>query len=112
MKVHPIADDCGLDVALSVMGGKWKPLILFYLRGGPTRFGQLRRQVAGISEKVLINQLKELERDGIVVRRDYREVPPKVDYALTDLGQSLIVSLLPLCQWGLENRTLLAHSIK
>lgn len=97
--------DCGLDVALAVMGGKWKPLILFYLAGDPRRFGELRRLVGGVSEKVLIQQLRELEGDGILVRTDYREVPPRVDYAMTPLGKTLAQALMPLCDWGEEHRT-------
>jgi DNA-binding HxlR family transcriptional regulator len=91
---------CGMDVALTVMGGKWKPLILFYLTQGPQRFGELRRLVVGISEKMLIQQLRELVSDGIVAREDFRELPPKVEYSLTDFGQGLATALAPLCAWG------------
>ena len=96
--------ECGLDVALVVMGGKWKPLILYYLRSGRKRFGELKRLVAGISEKVLIVQLRELVAAEVVVRRDYRQVPPKVDYSMTPFGESLVEALLPLCEWGTRNR--------
>ena len=95
---------CGLDVALAVVGGKWKPLILFHLGGGARRFGELRRLVTGISEKVLIQQLKELEADGILSRTDYRELPPRVDYAMTAFGRTLADALMPLCAWGDANR--------
>jgi DNA-binding HxlR family transcriptional regulator len=95
---------CGLDVVLRVLAGKWKLLILYGLaQGGTTRYGELRRAVRGISEKVLIQQLKELQADGIVVRTDHCEVPPRVDYGLTPLGQSLAKALVPLCDWGTEN---------
>jgi DNA-binding HxlR family transcriptional regulator len=97
--------DCGLDVALAVIGGKWKPLILYHVSGGPRRFGELRRRVAGISEKVLIQQLRELEVDGIVARHDYQEVPPRVEYSMTDDGMILATALVPLCQWGNVNRS-------
>ena len=96
--------DCGLDVALAVMGGKWKPLILYHLRSEPRRFGDLKRAVAGISEKVLIQQLRELVAAEVLVRRDYGEVPPKVDYTVTPFGMTLIEALLPLCAWGVRNR--------
>jgi DNA-binding HxlR family transcriptional regulator len=96
---------CGLDVALAVIGGKWKPLILFHLGGGARRFGELRRLVTGISEKMLIQHLKELEADRIVSRTDYREVPPRVDYAMTAFGRTLANALMPLCAWGDANRT-------
>ena len=91
---------CGLEAALDVVGGKWKVLVLYHLWGGPRRFGELRRAVAGISEKMLIQQLRELEADGVVDRRDFREVPPRVEYALTPFGVSLIDALRPLCEWG------------
>ena len=96
--------DCGLDVALAVMGGKWKPLILYHLGHGPKRFGDLRRLVTGISEKVLIQQLRELIASGVVFRHDYREVPPKVDYTVTPFGQTLVDALRPLCVWGTSHR--------
>ena len=95
---------CGLDVALAVVGGKWKPLVLFHLNGGPRRFGELKRLVDGISEKVLIQHLRELVADGMLVRRDYQEVPPRVDYEMTVFGRSLADALVPLCEWGNANR--------
>ena len=91
---------CGLEAALAVIDGKWKFLILFNLMAEPKRFGELRRAVAGISEKMLIQELKEFERDGIVIRKDYREVPPRVDYALTPFGRDLAEASRPLCEWG------------
>ena len=95
---------CGLDVALAVMGGKWKPLILYHLASGPQRFGDLKRSVAGISEKVLIQQLRELVTAGVLTRHDYQRVPPMVDYTMTAFGLTLARALMPLCQWGIENR--------
>ncbi len=94
---------CGLDAALDVVGGKWKVLIMWLLREAPKRFGELRRDVPGISEKMLIQQLKEMELDGIVTRRDYREMPPRVEYALTAFGNSLRAALAPKCEWGQEH---------
>ncbi|MFF1694102.1 winged helix-turn-helix transcriptional regulator [Streptomyces sp. NPDC058257] len=95
---------CGLDAAVDVVGGKWKPMILWALYAGRTlRFGELRRHITGISEKVLIQQLRELESDGIVHREVYREVPPKVEYSLTALGLSLNEALIPLGVWGDEH---------
>jgi DNA-binding HxlR family transcriptional regulator len=90
----------GLEAALLVMGGKWKPLILFHLGHGARRFGELRRLVSGVSEKMLIQQLRELQADRIVERVDFREIPPKVEYSLTPLGLSLAMALHPLCEWG------------
>jgi len=91
---------CGLEAALVVVGGKWKPLILFHLGPSRRRFGELRRLVAGVSEKMLIQQLRELQADGIIERDDFKEIPPKVEYHLTPLGLSLARALLPLCKWG------------
>lgn len=96
---------CGLDVALSVVGGKWKPLILFHLAGGPRRFGEVRKLVRGISEKVLIQHLRELVADGILSRHDHQELPPRVDYEMTEFGRSLAAALVPLCIWGDEHRS-------
>ena len=92
--------ECGLEAALAVIGGKWKPLILYELRGAPRRFGELKREIGSISEKMLIQHLKELERDHVVVRHDFKEVPPRVEYALTEFGASLYEALKPLCEWG------------
>ena len=100
---------CGLHVALAVMGGKWKPLILYYLHSGPKRFGDLRRLVAGVSEKVLIQQLRELAAAGVLTRHDHQRVPPMVDYTLTNFGITLVQALMPLCEWGTEHR---AHVVE
>ena len=98
------APPCGLDAALAVMGGKWKPLILYHLSSGPKRFGDLKRAVAGISEKVLIQQLRELAAAGVLTRHDYQQVPPMVDYTMTAFGLTLAQALMPLCIWGTEHR--------
>ena len=94
---------CGLDATLKIISGKWKPLILTFLLRGPTRYGELKRAIRDVSDKVLIQQLKELEADGVLRRNDYKEVPPWVDYTLPPLGQSLAQALEPLCQWGTAN---------
>jgi DNA-binding HxlR family transcriptional regulator len=94
---------CGLDAAIAVMGGKWKGLILFALQDGPLRFGELRRSVPGISERVLILQLREMEASGLVHREVYHQVPPKVEYSLTEFGESLNNALAPLGEWGEEH---------
>ncbi len=96
------AYQCGLDAAMDVIGGKWKALILWALKEEPCRFGVLKRRLPGISEKMLIQQLRELEADGIVHREVYHEVPPKVEYSLTALGVSLNTVLMPLGDWGEE----------
>jgi len=94
---------CGLDAAVSVVGGKWKPLILWALSVGPRRTSELRRELAPISEKMLIQQLRELQRDDIVRREAFPEVPPRVLYHLTPAGRALERALAPLGDWGEEN---------
>lgn len=91
---------CGLEAVLEILGGKWKPLILFHLASGAKRTGQLRRLVTNVSEKMLIQHLKEMMDDGIIRRIDFQTVPPHVEYELTDFGQSLAKVLAPLCEWG------------
>lgn len=100
-KSHPFT--CGLDAALAVIGGKWKPLVLYHLAKGTLRYGELRRAVGSVTHKVLIQQLKELEAHGVVKRVDYGEIPPRVDYSLTRFGQTLAKALAPLCQWGTDH---------
>ena len=95
---------CGLEAALEVVGGKWKAIVLWHIAPQPRRFGELRRAVTGISEKMLIQQLREMEADGIVVRKDFQEVPPRVEYSLTPFGVSLTEALRPLCEWGTQHR--------
>ncbi|NVI86127.1 helix-turn-helix domain-containing protein [Actinomadura sp. BRA 177] len=94
---------CGIDAAMDVIGGKWKVLILWALNERPHRFGELRRELPGVTEKVLAAQLRELELDGIVHREAYDEVPPRVEYSLTSLGISLNEALSPLGAWGRKN---------
>ena len=85
---------CGLEAVLFVLSGKWKPLILFQLSGKTLRYGELRLALGRVSDKVLIQQLKELQADGI---------PPKVDYSLTPFGDSLAEALVQLCGWGTQH---------
>lgn len=93
----------GLAATLRVISGKWKPQVLYFLLDGPKRYGELKRTIQGVSDKVLIQQLKELEADRVLARTDYKEVPPRVDYALTPFGRSLADAIVPLCTWGTEN---------
>ena len=94
---------CGLEAALAVMGGKWKSLILWNLAQHPCRFGELRRLVVGVSEKMLIQELKEMMADRVITRKDFHQVPPRVEYSLTGFGRSLVHSLEPLCNWGSQH---------
>jgi len=101
--------ECGLDAAVDVVGGKWKPMVIWALNSGPRRFGVLRRELPGVSEKVLTQQLRELERDGVVHREVHDHVPPKVEYSLTEIGVSLDRALAPLGDWGERH---LAHIVR
>lgn len=91
---------CALDAAMDVVGGKWKALILWALGERLHRFGELRRSLPGVSEKVLTQQLRELEADGIVRRTVFDETPPRVEYELTDEGAALYAALGPLGDWA------------
>lgn len=92
---------CGIDAAMDVVSGKWKSLILWELHHhGTRRFAELRRGLPGVSEKMLIQHLREMETDGLVLREVYREVPPKVEYSLTEHGTSLNQALAALGEWG------------
>jgi DNA-binding HxlR family transcriptional regulator len=94
---------CGLDAALFVLGGKWKLLVLFHLAHETRRYGELRRAIGSVSDKVLIQQLKELQADGIIDRCDHGQIPPKVEYSLTAFGRTLGKALAPLCEWGTKH---------
>ncbi|KAB8197425.1 transcriptional regulator [Nonomuraea phyllanthi] len=94
---------CGIDAAMDLIGGKWKVLVLWALNERTCRFGELRRGLPGVSEKVLASHLRELEADGIVHRELYDESPPRVEYSLTPLGVSLNQALAPLGAWGREH---------
>ncbi|HEY0945876.1 MAG TPA: helix-turn-helix domain-containing protein [Opitutaceae bacterium] len=93
-------NQCPIMRTLEVIGGKWKPIILHYLEVEPRRAGELARLIPHASPKVLTEQLRELERDGVISRTVHSVVPPRVDYALTVLGQSLVPLLDAMCQWG------------
>lgn len=91
---------CGVAVSLEIIGGKWKGVILWHLCRKTLRFSQLRRRLQGVTQKMLTQQLRELERDGLVNRKVFAEVPPRVEYSLTDLGRTLEPTLRQLCEWG------------
>ena len=92
--------DCPLTTAMNVIGGKWKVVILGHLFTGDKRFGELKKLVCGVTQKMLTQQLRELEDDGLIHREVYKEVPPRVEYSLTDFGRSLSPILQDLCIWG------------
>ncbi|QNP48710.1 winged helix-turn-helix transcriptional regulator [Diaphorobacter aerolatus] len=102
---------CSVEVTLSVMGGTWKPIIIFKLmEGRRLRFMELSREIPSVTQRMLTLQLRELEADGIVERTVYAEVPPRVDYELTQLGRSLKPVLLAMREWGVAYTALLGRT--
>lgn len=93
---------CSVEITLKVIGGRWKVLILRELFVGIKRFGELHRALHGITQKMLTQQLRELEQDGIINRHVYLQVPPKVEYSLTELGETLKPILDAMHEWGLK----------
>ena len=93
---------CPVEATLNVIGGKWKPLILWQLKENTLRYNSLQQVLPGISPRMLTKQLRELENDGLVNREMYPEIPPKVEYSLTDFGRTIIPVLEALAQWGIE----------
>ena len=97
-------NECPVEYALEVIGGKWKCVILWHVRNRLRRFGELRRLIPGVTQKMLTAQLRELERDGLISRKIYPEVPPKVEYSMTAYGKTLSPMLDVMCKWGLQHR--------
>jgi len=96
--------NCPVSITTSIIGGKWKPTILFFLEGGTRRFSELQKLIPSPTKKMLIQQLRELERDQIISRRVYAEVPPRVEYSLTKHGESLRPILQLMSAWGEKHR--------
>ncbi|WP_423999747.1 winged helix-turn-helix transcriptional regulator [Maribacter sp. IgM3_T14_3] len=101
---------CPLDHTMNLIGTKWKPIVLFHLLEGPLRSGVLQKKVPGISNKMFTQTVRELEKDGLVVREVFPVVPPKVEYGLSERGKTLEVVLLTLDSWGATDT--LNNSIK
>ncbi|WMJ79439.1 helix-turn-helix domain-containing protein [Clostridium sp. MB40-C1] len=93
---------CGMELTMDVIGGKWKSVILWHLRNKTLRFSQLKRRLHGITQKMLTQQLRELEEDGLINRKVFPQVPPKVEYSLTEYGQSIVPVLYSIYQWGIN----------
>lgn len=91
--------DCPIHRSMAILGSKWKPIIIYALRERTARFGQLHATIGSISKKVLTDTLKELEADGILLREEFKELPPRVEYCLTDKGRALIPIMRDLVQW-------------
>ncbi len=98
-----------VQTTIKVIGGKWKLLILWHLKDGGKRFSELKRLIPEITEKMLIQQLRELEKDEVVNRHVQSDIPPKVEYSFTAYGESLIPVLKPLCDWGQEHLNRIEH---
>lgn len=94
---------CPVKTTLAVIGGKWKPVVFYLIQSDVARFGELLALLDGISKKVLTDQLRELEQDGIISRTVYAAVPPHVEYALTEFGQTLAPVVAAMCAWGLND---------
>lgn len=92
--------DCPVAMTVSLIGNKWKLLIIRDLLGGTKRFGELRKSLDGISQRVLTENLRDLETDGLILRKVYAEVPPRVEYSLNDLGKSLQPVIRAMADWG------------
>jgi len=93
---------CSMELTLDLIGGKWKALILWHLEEKTLRFSELKRTLPKITQKMLTQQLRELEASGLVTRFIYTQIPPKVEYSLTPAGKSLLPILANMCQWGLN----------
>jgi len=91
---------CAVEATLDLIDGKWKGVILYHLQGGTRRFGELRRLMPGITQRMLTKQLRELEEAGLVARQVYAQVPPKVEYSLSEEGRSLAPVIDALAAWG------------
>lgn len=103
MKASDLEGRCPIDLSLEVIGGKWKPIILYRLGAGTLRFGELQRAVPRATQRMLTLQLRELERDGMLIRTVYAEVPPRVEYALTEPARLLLPILEAMGHWLLDN---------
>lgn len=97
---------CTSEITLGLISGKWKPLILGYLSRGTYRFNELQRFMPEVTQKMLTMQLRELERHGLIIRKAYAVIPPKVEYSLTELGERLVKMLGQLCDFGEDYMTL------
>lgn len=102
MKPNPIVKECPVEVALNVIDGKWKLRILYFLQNETLRYNGLQEKIPGITQKVLTSQLRQLEKDGIVIRKMYAEIPPRVEYSLTPIGKKLLNVYQALNTWALE----------
>jgi DNA-binding HxlR family transcriptional regulator len=99
-EIHGKSYHCAMDVTMHYIGGKWKTVVLWYLRNKTMRFGEIKKQIPDITEKMLSIQLKSLEADGLIKREVYLEVPLRVEYSMTEFGKSIIPVLDAIAKWG------------
>ena len=94
--------NCSMELTLDIIGGKWKPIIIWHLGDKTMRFNELKRKLPNITQKMLTQQLRSLEENELVNRKIYAQMPPKVEYSLTDYGRSLLPILSTLCIWAMD----------
>jgi DNA-binding HxlR family transcriptional regulator len=99
-----ITEKCPITSTMLAIGGRWKLIIIWHLRNGALRYNEVKKAIPNISEKMLIQQLKNLEHDGWVVKKNYNEIPPRTDYSLTKLGKSFVPILENILSWGIKNK--------
>src|ERR1700731_1845756 len=109
---HAIREKCGVETTIAVVGGKWKPMILYALLSGPRRFGELNRLIPEVTQRMLTLQLRELEEDGVISREVYKQVPLKVEYSLTPFGRTIEPILLQMRLWGEQYADMVGTSWK
>ena len=96
---------CGLTYAVELLNGRWKVNVLWSLNNGTNRYGLLKKSIPGISEKMLTQRLRDLEKEGLILRKDFKTIPPHVEYSLSQAGEELMPVLKQLCQWGTKIRS-------
>ena len=106
-----LATHCGVTFAMTLLTGRWKINVLWMLKNGVNRYGLMKSKIAGISEKMLTQRLKELEDEGLIIRNDFKTIPPRVEYSLTEAGLLLAPILEQLSDWGDTIRPILKETI-
>lgn len=100
-----LEESCGMTYAMVLLSGRWKVNILWNLNKGINRYGKLKNEIPGISEKMLTQRLRDLENEGLIVRKDFKKIPPHVEYYLSEAGEQLTPVLSELCKWGTKVRS-------
>ncbi len=95
-------EDCPMEATINAIGNKWKPLIVYYLLNGTMRFGALKKSIPDISQKVLTDNLRNMEENGLITRTVFAEVPTRVEYSLTDIGKELLCIIQEMQNWGIK----------